>query len=208
MRDLSKPDEIAARTDGCPKNWPLWRRDLMTFLLCLLSVLASTLSPLLAANTITLLVWYGGGHSITDMALLTGWHLLGVAIAGFFFVASARVWGKRHSFLVGTVIIIISSIWGGLSGKSYNSLVAARFFQVRLPLHSSNEGPTQGTNDQAGCWTGAFRGMRQRQCRRSLLRSRAWQADGLDQPKPFRRRVFHPGHRREVSLPSSKHPRY
>lgn len=102
---------------------------MITFLLCLLSVLASTLSPLLAANTITLLYWFPG-ESITNMALLTGYHLLGVALAGFIFVASARVWGKRHTFIIGTVIIIISSVWGGFAGHNYNSLVAARFFQV------------------------------------------------------------------------------
>ncbi|KAK4996000.1 hypothetical protein LTR66_004293 [Elasticomyces elasticus] len=63
------------------------------------------------------------------MALLTGYHLLGVGVAGFLFVPSARVWGKRHLYLLGTVVIIISSIWGGASGLNYASLVWARVFQ-------------------------------------------------------------------------------
>lgn len=112
-----------------PLNWPLWQRDVITFLLCLLSVLASTLSPLLAANTITLMAYYEYKYGVTDMALLTGWHLFAVGVAGFFMVPLARVWGKRWLILLGTVIIIVSSIWGGFSGKSYNSLVAARAFQ-------------------------------------------------------------------------------
>lgn len=45
------------------------------------------------------------------------------------FVASARVWGKRHLYLLGTLIIIISSAWGGASGTNYKSLVWARVFQ-------------------------------------------------------------------------------
>ncbi|KAK3631955.1 hypothetical protein LTR56_012429 [Elasticomyces elasticus] len=122
-----------------PLNWPLWRRDLITCILCLLSVIASTLSPLLAANTLTLTLYFQ--VSFTDIALLTGYHLLGVGLAGFIFVASARVWGKRHLYILGTVIIIISSAWGGASGKGgqfappsqshglYRSLLAARFFQ-------------------------------------------------------------------------------
>lgn len=65
----------------------------------------------------------------TNTALLTGYHLLGVGLAGFIFVPSARVWGKRHLYILGTVIIIISSIWGGLSNHNYNSLLAARVFQ-------------------------------------------------------------------------------
>ena len=110
-----------------PLNYPLWRRDLITSILCLWSVIASTLSPLLAANTLTLTLYFG--RSFTDIALLTGYHLLGVGVAGFFFVASARVWGKRHLYLLGTLIIIISSIWGGASGHNFKSLMAARFFQ-------------------------------------------------------------------------------
>ncbi|KAI7101726.1 serine/threonine kinase 16 [Hortaea werneckii] len=110
-----------------PLNWPLWRRDLITGILCLLSVIASTLSPLLAANSILLKVYFV--KPFTDIALLTGYHLLGVGVAGFIFVASARVWGKRHLYLLGTVIIIITSAWGGGSNHNYNSLMAARFFQ-------------------------------------------------------------------------------
>ena len=118
-----------------PLNYPLWRRDLITGILCLWSVIASTLSPLLAANTLTFTIQYSdpltcrSPKSFTDVALLTGYHLLGVGVAGFIFVASARVWGKRHLYLLGTVIIIFSSIWGGASGCNYKSLLAARFFQ-------------------------------------------------------------------------------
>ena len=102
-------------------------------------MIASTLSPLLAANTLALVLYYNTPasadaprppqRSFTNVALLTGYHLLGVGIAGFIFVASARVWGKRHLYLLGTVIIIISSAWAGASGHNYNSLLAARFFQ-------------------------------------------------------------------------------
>lgn len=63
------------------------------------------------------------------MALLTGYHLLGVGIAGFLFVPSARIWGKRHVYLLGTTIIIISCIWGGATGKHYGSFLWARIFQ-------------------------------------------------------------------------------
>ena len=63
------------------------------------------------------------------MALLTGYHLAGVAVAGLVFVASARVWGKRHLYLLGTVLIIVSSAWGGASGTSYKSILWARIIQ-------------------------------------------------------------------------------
>ncbi|CAK4029306.1 MFS general substrate transporter [Lecanosticta acicola] len=110
-----------------PLNWPLYQRDIICAILCILSVIASTLSPLLAANTLTLTFYFR--KSFTKIALLTGYHLLGVGVAGFVFVTSARVFGKRHLYLFGTVLIIISSAWGGGSGRNYNSLLAARFFQ-------------------------------------------------------------------------------
>lgn len=68
-------------------------------------------------------------RDFTQTALLTGWHLCGVGVAGFIFVASARVWGKRHLYLLGTFLIIVSSAWGGASGLNYKSLVWARIIQ-------------------------------------------------------------------------------
>jgi MFS family permease len=63
------------------------------------------------------------------MALLTGYHLLGVGLAGFLFVPSARIWGKRHLYLLGAIIVIVSSAWGGASKTNYKSLLWARIFQ-------------------------------------------------------------------------------
>jgi MFS family permease len=45
-----------------------------------------------------------------------------------FFVPSSRVWGKRHTFILGTIIIIFSSAWAGAS-TSYASLIWARILQ-------------------------------------------------------------------------------
>jgi MFS family permease len=92
-----------------------------------LSVIAATLSPLLAANTVSLAIHFK--RSLTDMALATGYHLLGVGIAGFLFVPSARIWGKRHLYILGTVIVIFSCIWGGATGPNYASFLWARIFQ-------------------------------------------------------------------------------
>ena len=110
-----------------PLNWPLWKRDMILVILSIVSVIASTLSPLLAANTVTLSLLFG--TTFTQMALATGYHLLGVGVAGFLFVASARVWGKRHLYLLGTVLIIASSAWGGSTAYNYKSLIWARVIQ-------------------------------------------------------------------------------
>lgn len=109
------------------QNWSLRRRDTILAILSLTSVIAATTSPLLAANTVTIALLFG--RTFTDSALLTGYHLCGVGVAGFLFVASARVWGKRHLFLLGTVLMIISSAWGGASGTNYKMLLWSRIVQ-------------------------------------------------------------------------------
>ena len=49
-------------------------------------------------------------------------------MAGAFVVALARVWGKRHLFLLGLILVIAASAWGGAS-RSYKSLLWARVIQ-------------------------------------------------------------------------------
>ncbi|KAK3389503.1 major facilitator superfamily domain-containing protein [Podospora didyma] len=110
-----------------PLNWPLWKRDLITFILSMTAIFATALGPILAANTITMVIWYPALFS--DVAKLTGWYLLGVGIGGFIFVPSGRIWGKRHLFVTGTVLLVITSAWAGGSGKNYTSLLVARIFQ-------------------------------------------------------------------------------
>ncbi|KAH8603088.1 MFS general substrate transporter [Bisporella sp. PMI_857] len=155
--DLERPQEATTNTTGLkcdtsglvpiilvpqpsddpndPLNWPLWKRDTIMGILCLVSVFATSLGPILAANTVSLARYYV--TTFTRVALLTGYFLLGVGVAGILFVPSARVWGKRHLFLLGTFILILSSIWGGLTGEPrtkgtperYNSLLWSRIFQ-------------------------------------------------------------------------------
>lgn len=96
-------------------------------ILCLTSVIASTLSPLLAANTVSLSIIFG--RDFEQMALATGYHLAAVAVAGVVFVPTARIWGKRHLYLLGVVLIIVSSAWGGASGTNYKMLLWARIVQ-------------------------------------------------------------------------------
>ncbi|KAF5654297.1 transporter hol1, partial [Fusarium heterosporum] len=110
-----------------PLNWSLLRRDLITFLLCFAGILATALGPILAANTITISLLFS--KDFTKVALLTGYFLLGCGAGAIFFVPSGRIWGKRHLFLIGIIIIIASSAWAGCVGTDYGSFVGARIVQ-------------------------------------------------------------------------------
>ncbi|CAK7236181.1 hypothetical protein SCUCBS95973_009520 [Sporothrix curviconia] len=110
-----------------PLNWPLWKRDLICTVLSITAIFGTALGPILAANTITLSLWFE--HDFTQVALLTGYYLLGVGFAGTFFVPSSRIWGKRHAFVIGTCILIASSAWGGAVNRNYKSMLWARIIQ-------------------------------------------------------------------------------
>lgn len=94
----------------------------------MVSVFATSLGPILAANTLTMsFVIYH--RSFTQIALLTGYFLCGCGFAGVFFVASARIAGKRHLFLLGSFLLVISTAWAGGSRDNYKSMLWARIFQ-------------------------------------------------------------------------------
>ncbi|KAK3687619.1 major facilitator superfamily domain-containing protein [Podospora appendiculata] len=110
-----------------PLNWPLWKKDLITFILSLTAIFATALGPILAANTMTL-SWHFT-KSLKNVAKLTGWFLLGVGVAGFLIVPSGRIWGKRHLFIGGTVLLVATCAWGGSVGTNYESFIWARILQ-------------------------------------------------------------------------------
>ncbi|KAK1138890.1 hypothetical protein N8T08_001679 [Aspergillus melleus] len=98
-----------------PLNWPLWKRDVTLLALSFVSVLCATTSSLMAANTVTIALHYG--KSFTSVALLTGYHLCGVGVAGILIVPTARVWGKRHLFLLGN-LLMVTEIGANTPGRS------------------------------------------------------------------------------------------
>ncbi|CAD0028705.1 unnamed protein product [Aureobasidium pullulans] len=66
-----------------------------------------------------------------EAALLTAYHLAGVGVGSLLFVPLARVWGKRHVLLLGSLLMIASSAWGGSTHEGYNytSMLWARVIQ-------------------------------------------------------------------------------
>lgn len=111
------------------QNWTLRERDTILVILTITAVIATTAAPLLAADTVQL----AGYFLVTfqKAANLTAFHLAGVAVGAVVAVPSSRVWGKRHVFLLGALLMTAASAWGGAThgDKNYASLVWARVFQ-------------------------------------------------------------------------------
>lgn len=104
----------------------MWKRDGIVLILSATSIFATALSPILSADIPLLAAYLNVDY--TDIALLTGYCLFGTGIGGVLAVPSARIWGKRHLFLLGTLLLIVSSAWAGAT-QSYSSLLWARIFQ-------------------------------------------------------------------------------
>lgn len=111
------------------QNWPWWKRDLILATLSLVVVIATTAAPLLAADSVQLALYFK--TTFQKAADLTAFHLAGVAVGAVVFVPSARVWGKRHVFLLGALLMCAASAWGGSThnNRNYTSMVWARVFQ-------------------------------------------------------------------------------
>lgn len=113
-----------------PLNWPLWQRDLMLAVLLYVAVVATTATPLLASNTITVALYFR--KSFLYGARLTAYHLAGAAVSAWISVPFARVYGKRSLFLFSALLMVASSAWGGYTHHSKHafwSLAWARVFQ-------------------------------------------------------------------------------
>ncbi|KAK5943314.1 hypothetical protein PMZ80_004321 [Knufia obscura] len=112
-----------------PLNWPVWKRDTILAVLTIVAVIATTAAPLLAADSVQLAIFFV--KTFQDAANLTAFHLAGCAVGAVIFVPSARVWGKRHVFLFGALLMTATSAWGGSThgNKNYTSLLWARVFQ-------------------------------------------------------------------------------
>ena len=97
----SQPDD--------PLNWPLWKKEIVLTILCAASIIAATLSSILATNTLTLV--FAFGINLTEAAGLTGYFLLGVGCSSWITSASACVYGKRHTYVLGSILLVAGSTW-------------------------------------------------------------------------------------------------
>lgn len=108
-----------------PLNWPSWRRDVALLSLGFYCMLGGGMTPILAAGFDNVALTY---HvSIPQVALTTGFYMMGLGLGSVVASPTAILFGKRPVYLVCIFLFLVSAIWCALS-PNYPSLVIARIF--------------------------------------------------------------------------------
>ncbi|KAI1658593.1 MFS general substrate transporter [Daldinia decipiens] len=96
-----------------PLNWPLWKKDLMLLFICI--------------DTAVVGAWMATqfGMSYNRLNGDLGYGVLVIGLSCFFTNSMAVVWGRRPIFLLGNLLLFISSI-GGYYAHTFDSLLGFR----------------------------------------------------------------------------------
>ena len=109
-----------------PLNWPAWRRDSSLLSLGFYCMLGGGMTPILAAGFNNVAQDFDVSYS--QVALTTGFYMMGMGLGSVFFSPTAILFGKRPVYLGSAVMFIATSIWC-CQAPNYANLVAARVFQ-------------------------------------------------------------------------------
>jgi len=106
-----------------PLNWPGWRKDLMLFLICIDTAVVGAWGPMISPGYVLMAAEFHMDYNSLNGGL--GWGIFVIGISCFFTNSLAVIWGRRPVFLLGNLLLFISSLWGYFA-HSYNSLLASR----------------------------------------------------------------------------------
>lgn len=114
-----RSSQLAIMEKGyCPNNFmrSLHHRGNVLFHFYMAVLTFGRLSSILATNTLTLVFIFS--INFTQVAGLTGYFLLGVGCSSWITSASACIYGKRHTYVFGAILLLAGSIWGACGASS------------------------------------------------------------------------------------------
>ncbi|KAK3069290.1 hypothetical protein LTR53_012487 [Teratosphaeriaceae sp. CCFEE 6253] len=112
-----------SRSPNDPLNWPLWKKDFMLFLICIDTAIVGAWGPMISPGYAQMSVDWNMSYNALNGGL--GWGIFVIGISCFFTNSLAVIYGRRPVFLLGNVLLFISSLWGYFA-HSYSSLLASR----------------------------------------------------------------------------------
>ncbi|XDG08128.1 hypothetical protein ABKA04_007743 [Annulohypoxylon sp. FPYF3050] len=106
-----------------PLNWPLWKKDLILFFICIDTAVVGAWGPMISPGFVEMTSQFGISYNKLNGDL--GYGILMIGLSCFFTNSMAVVWGRRPVFLLGNLLLFISSI-GGYYSHTFNSLLGFR----------------------------------------------------------------------------------
>ncbi|CZR58281.1 related to transporter protein HOL1 [Phialocephala subalpina] len=112
-----------SKSPNDPLNWPLWKKDLMLFFICIDTAVVGAWGPMIAPGFALMSKQFDMSYNALNGGL--GWGIFVIGISCFFTNSAAVIWGRRPIFLLGNLLLFVSSVWGYFA-HSYHSLLASR----------------------------------------------------------------------------------
>lgn len=112
-----------SRSPNDPLNWPLWKKDLMLFFICIDTAVVGAWGPMISPGYAQMAEEWNMSYNALNGGL--GWGVFVIGISCFFTNSLAVIWGRRPIFLLGNLLLFVSSVWAYFA-NSYNSLLASR----------------------------------------------------------------------------------
>ncbi|KAI1800781.1 MFS general substrate transporter [Daldinia bambusicola] len=130
--DLKKDGDIIlvpqpSDSPNDPLNWSMVQKNSIMFILAFSSGVTTSLGPMISPGLVVISKQF---HVSPDMVstFMVGSILLFTGATTFFTASGANIWGKRPFFVISTLLLLISNIWGTFA-DSFPSLAAMRIFQ-------------------------------------------------------------------------------
>ncbi|KAI1077829.1 MFS general substrate transporter [Whalleya microplaca] len=112
-----------SRSPNDPLNWPLWKKDLMLFFICIDTAVVGAWGPMISPGYVEMAAQFGVSYNKLNGDL--GYGILVIGLSCFVTNSMAVIWGRRPVFLLGNLLLFISSL-GAYYAHSFNSLLAFR----------------------------------------------------------------------------------
>ncbi|KAI0378862.1 MFS general substrate transporter [Hypomontagnella monticulosa] len=139
--DLKKDGDIIlvpqpSDSPNDPLNWSMIQKNSIMLILAFSSGVTTSLGPMISPGLVLISMQFGVDLD-TVSTFMVGAILLFTGVVTFFTASGANIWGKRPFFVISTILLLISNVWGTFA-DSFPSLAAMRIFQgiVSAPLET------------------------------------------------------------------------
>ncbi|XP_014554024.1 hypothetical protein COCVIDRAFT_106139 [Bipolaris victoriae FI3] len=110
-----------------PLNWSPIRKECIMVLLAFSSGVTTALGPMVTPGLPLLAKKYNVSIDMVS-SLIIGFLAFWIGFTTFFTAAGANIWGKRPFFVISTVVLLATNVWGFFA-KSFVSLAVMRVIQ-------------------------------------------------------------------------------